>query len=151
MRLLEKTLALLALGLFGAVSLWLQIKTQEDTTLTAVVPERHDPDYYIENFTTTGMNQQGNPKYILRAARLVHYPDDNTSLLDKPHVTQFKPGEAPTNTYAESGWVSPDGDEVLLTGNVRIIRGKAGTNTGGVVTTNKLRLKLKKGSMKNKS
>jgi lipopolysaccharide export system protein LptC len=151
MRLLEKMLALAALGVFAAVSLWLQIQTQEDTALTAVVPERHDPDYYIEHFTSTGMDAQGNPKYILRAERLVHYPDDNTSLLDKPHLTQFEPGKAPTNTYAESGWVSPDGDEVLLTGNVRIIRGKGGTDGGGVVTTNKMRIRLKKGSLKNDS
>jgi lipopolysaccharide export system protein LptC len=148
---IEKSLVLGALGVFAAATLWLQIQHQEDTPKYVVVKERHDPDYYIENFVQTGTDETGELKYTLKAERLVHYPDDNTALLDKPHLIQYEQGKAPTHTTAESGWVSADGDEVLLTGNVRITRGKAPGDTGGVATTDKLKLRLKKGTLKNNS
>ncbi len=105
--------------------------------------EDHDPDYYIENFTAVGMDTDGNRQYVLEAARLVHYPDDDTSLLDQPHVIQYIPERAPTHIYAETGWVSADGDEVRLTGNVRVIRGRDSTGSGGVTTTDTLNIVLK--------
>ncbi len=151
MRYLEKILILGVLALFAALSLWLQIRSQEGTVVTSSAQQRHDPDYYIENFTATGMDERGNREYTLEAERLVHYPDDNTALLDKPHIIQYEPGKAPTHTYAESGWVSPDGDEILLTGKVRVIRGRGQNDGGGVMTTDKLRVRLKKGTLKKDS
>lgn len=105
--------------------------------------ENHDPDYYIENFTAVGMDTAGNRQYMLEAARMVHFPDDDTSLLDKPHVIQYEPGRAPTHIYSETGWVSANGDEVKLTGNVRVIRGRDDTGSGGVTTTDTLNVVLK--------
>jgi lipopolysaccharide export system protein LptC len=105
--------------------------------------ESHDPDYYIENFTAVGMDTAGNRQYMLEAARMVHFPDDDTSLLDKPHVIQYEPGRAPTHIYSETGWVSANGDEVKMTGNVRVIRGRDETGSGGVTTTDTLNIVLK--------
>ncbi len=108
-----------------------------------VITESHDPDYYIENFSAVGMDTDGNRQYVLEAERMVHFPDDDTSLLDKPHVIQYEPGRAPTHIYAETGWVSANGDEVKLTGNVRVIRGRDSTGSGGVTTTDTLNIVLK--------
>jgi len=74
---------------------------------------------------------------------MVHFPDDDTSLLDKPHVIQYELGKAPTHIYSETGWVSANGDEVKLTGNVRVIRGRDNTGSGGVTTTDTLNIVLK--------
>ena len=108
-----------------------------------VVTENHDPDYYIENFSAVGMDTGGNRQYLLEADRMVHFPDDDTSLLDKPHVIQYETGRAPTHIYSETGWVSANGDEVKLTGNVRVIRGRDDTGSGGVTTTDTLNIVLK--------
>ncbi len=108
-----------------------------------VVTENHNPDYYIENFTAVGMDTDGNRQYMLEAERMVHFPDDDTSLLDKPHIIQYEPGKAPTHIYAETGWVSANGEEVKLTGNVRVIRGRDDTGSGGVTTTDTLNIVLK--------
>jgi len=108
-----------------------------------VITENHDPDYYIENFSAVGMDTDGNRQYLLEADRMVHFPDDDTSLLDKPHVIQYEPGRAPTHIYSETGWVSANGDEVKLTGNVRVIRGRDDTGSGGVTTTDTLNIVLK--------
>jgi len=148
MRILEKLLIIGILVLFAAFSFWLQMGIEDRPQREDDPRARHDPDYYIENFTTTGMDETGHPAYILKAERLVHYPDDNTALLDKPCVTQYKPGEPPTHTCAESGWVSPDGDEVLLDGNVRVVQEGGPTGAGGVATSDRMRIELKKHSLK---
>jgi len=145
MRLAEK---FLLVGVFIAplaLSLWLQYGIIEDEPVVAQGQNNHDPDYYIENFTAVGMDELGRRKYILEAERLVHYPDDGTALLDYPHIIQYEEGQPPIHTYAESGWVSRDGDELLLTGNVRTIQGKGSGVAGGVMTRDKMRINLKKG------
>jgi len=123
---------------------WMQsglLGEPEDNNEVSV--ENHDPDYYIENFTAIGMDTDGNRQYMLEAERMVHFPDDDTSLLDKPHVIQYETGRAPTHIYSETGWVSANGDEVKLTGNVRVIRGRDSTGSGGVTTTDTLNIVLK--------
>jgi len=50
----------------------------------------HYPDYYLENFTTLTMNEDGTPKNRLRAVYMSHYQDDNTSELHKPELEIFR-------------------------------------------------------------
>ncbi len=116
---------------------------EESANEQLIVEESHDPDYYIENFTAVGMDTNGVRQYVLEAARMVHFPDDDTSLLDSPHVIQYVPDRAPTHTYSETGWVSANGEEVRLSGNVRVIRGRDSSGSGGVTTTDRLNIVLK--------
>ncbi len=125
-------------------TVWMQSDLlEEPVNKEQIITESHDPDYYIENFTAIGMDTDGNRQYLLEAERMVHFPDDDTSLLDKPHVIQYESGRTPTHIYSETGWVSANGDEVKLTGNVRVIRGRDGTGSGGVTTTDTLNIVLK--------
>ena len=128
----------------GGITAWMQTDLLTESANTAeVISENHDPDYYIENFTAVGMDTDGFRQYVLEAERMVHFPDDDTALLDKPHVIQYEEERAPTHIYSETGWISANGDEVILTGNVRIIRGRDSTGSGGVTTTDKLNVILK--------
>jgi LPS export ABC transporter protein LptC len=74
---------------------------------------------------------------------MVHFPDDDTALLDKPHIIQYKDNVAPRHSYSDSGWVAPGGNEVLLTGSVRVIVGHEQNDSGGIMTTESLKIKLK--------
>ena len=128
----------------GGITAWMQMSfLDESADEELVLAESHDPDYYIEDFTAVGMDINGARQYVLEAERMVHFPDDDTALLDKPHVIQYEPDRAPTHIYSETGWISADGDKVILTGNVRVIRGRDGTGSGGVTTTEKLNIVLK--------
>ena len=141
---LERIIIFSIVIVLGGITAWMQTSLfDESIDEEIVVAESHDPDYYIENFTAVGMDTDGNRQYVLEAARMVHFPDDDTALLDKPHVIQYAPDRAPINTYAETGWVSANGDEVKLTGNVRVIRGRDSTGSGGVTTTDQLDIVLK--------
>jgi len=140
----EKTLLIAACGALAAMSLWLQFVVLRDDAVTEEIDRSDEPDYYIENFTAVGMDDLGERRYVLEAERMVHFPADGTALLDNPHVIQYEAGTAPKHTYAESGWVGPAGDEVLMTGNVRVIQGRGSSSGGGVMKTEKLRVRLKK-------
>jgi len=140
----EKTVLITVCAALAAMSLWLQFVVLEDAVEQDVTDRSGEPDYYIENFTAVGMDENGDRRYVLEAERMVHFPEDDTALLDSPHVIQYEPGSAPKHTYAESGWVGPTGDEVLMTGNVRVIQGRGSSSGGGVMKTQKMRVRLKK-------
>lgn len=103
---------------------------------------RHDPDYIIDNFVATEMNPQGKPKHELRAAKLVHYADDDTSDLTQPHLIQYSPDAPPVHTRADRGQVSPDGKQIVMRGNVSVKRGGSTTDPGGEVQTQEMRVIL---------
>jgi lipopolysaccharide export system protein LptC len=83
---------------------------------------RHDPDYIVTNFTATTYDREGTPLSVLSAARMVHFPDDDTTELYAPRVVQMKPNEPRMSVSAERGAVSANGEELFLYDNVLLVR-----------------------------
>jgi lipopolysaccharide export system protein LptC len=92
----------------------------EDATQPA--KRRHDPDYVITNFTSTTYDRDGKPLSVLSAARMVHFPDDDSTELHSPHVLQTKPLQPRMTVRADRGAVSADGEELFLYDNVVLVR-----------------------------
>jgi lipopolysaccharide export system protein LptC len=139
---LPRAALLFALLLIAALVLWLPNALVTPTVSLLDLRARHDPDHIIENFTATAMDEQGRPKYVLVARRLVHYPDDLTSHLTEPHLTQYRPGAAPVHTRAATGLITPDQKYLLMQGEVRVTQGAAAGAAGGEVRTRELRVYL---------
>ena len=142
----QQTLFLfLLLLLLAGVSAWLQFavleKFGEEISASASESQSNDPDYYIENFTSTGRDRLGK-KYQLSAERLVHYPRDGNALLVRPHIIQYRSEGAPRHIYADTGQLNA-ADEVLLSGNVRVIDDPSGAG-GTVATSQKMLIRLKR-------
>jgi LPS export ABC transporter protein LptC len=132
----------MVLAMLVLLSLWMQFDLLEDPELDGATAAANDPDYYVEYFTSYGVDADGK-QYQLEADRLVHYPLDNKALLDRPHLIQnLEEGGSPTHIYADSGWLFSNGDEILLTENVKVIVTQ-GQGLGGAATTDRLRIKLK--------
>jgi lipopolysaccharide export system protein LptC len=91
--------------------------------------QRHDIDYYVDNFSAVTLNIQGQPRYILTAEKLWHYPDDDTTHLQMPKLTSLYADRPPTLTSAQTGMVSSKGDDVFLYDEVRIVRPASGGNS----------------------
>ena len=129
--------------LLAGVSAWLQfgLLTGVERKISATTNE---PDYYIENFTSTGMARSGK-KYRVIARRLVHYPGATEALLEQPHIIQYAaaPDGAPRHIYADSGQLYDDRAEVLLSGNVKVVENHTGDLGGAVVTSKKMLIRLK--------
>jgi lipopolysaccharide export system protein LptC len=106
------------LMLLAAGSAWLLNKLI-GTDADRIIRVTHDPDYYMKNFKTTTMNQDGLPKNILSADFMAHYPDNDTTELQNPRLEVFRKDELPLNIIADKGWVTENNEVVLLTGNVK--------------------------------
>jgi lipopolysaccharide export system protein LptC len=83
---------------------------------------RHSPDFIVERFTATTLDQSGRPDSKLVASRMLHYPDDDTTELEEPRLLQLPRDGPPVRITAERGTVTKDGEEVRLYGNVVVIR-----------------------------
>ena len=100
---------------------------------------RHDPDYYVKDFSVTTMGENGKPKHLLVATQMDHYPDDDTTGLLKPRMEIYRTPEPQWDINSERGWVSSDGKLVLLLGDVRIKRKGSATNEPVNLWTEELR------------
>lgn len=121
MKQLESVLYITILGMVGLFGIYLQNSLLEEQPEPQDYNSRHDPDYYIINFTATGFSEDGQRRYVIEAARMLHFPDDDTALLDDVKITEYEEGFAPRHTYADSGWMNSTGDEILLKENVRVV------------------------------
>ena len=130
-----------ALAILAALSWWLTDRSTDRGGVRNDGP-RHEIDYFIENFTATTMDARGRRKHDLSAARLVHYPDDDSLELERPHLVQYTPGEPPLHTVADRGYTSSGSKAILMRGNVRVTRGAHGTRPGGEIETDEMRVLL---------
>jgi lipopolysaccharide export system protein LptC len=121
MRLTTTRLFPLALMLVLALlTFYLERIVHEDETTPN--KRRHDPDYIVTNFTATTFDAEGRPLSVLSAARMAHFPDDDTTELRAPRVVQTKPQEPRMTVSAERGAVSANGEEIFLYDNVVLVR-----------------------------
>lgn len=130
------TTRLFPLGLMLALALltfYLERTVRDDETAPAV--RRHDPDYVVANFTTTTYNREGAVQTVLSAARMVHYPDDDTTEIFSPRFLQAKPDQPRVTVSAQRGQLSRDGDELFLFGNVLVVRDASAGRPEGRLTT----------------
>ncbi|MBI1731330.1 MAG: LPS export ABC transporter periplasmic protein LptC [Gammaproteobacteria bacterium] len=115
----QRALWLLGLFLVAGLTTWL---------LRYLTAERggpdagafHDPDYYMEDFSTLTMEEDGRPKHRLRAVYMAHYPADDTTELLRPGMEIYRIGRLPLFISAERGWVTDDNNVVILRGAVRL-------------------------------
>lgn len=80
------------------------------------------PDYLVENLTGVTMGADGLPARLLATPLLRHYADDGSSDVQTPVMTVFSDDAPPWIIRSERGWISADGDELLLQGDVRAER-----------------------------
>jgi lipopolysaccharide export system protein LptC len=102
------------------LSFWLE-RTARDPS-TPISPNRHNADYSVERFTITDYGGDGKPESTLSAVKMVHYPDDDTTVLAAPHVVQTRPARPRLVLSADRGALSHDGADVFLNDNVLLVR-----------------------------
>jgi len=114
----KRVLLLFILALAAFLSWWLS--STGPSLKPRVEKQRHDPDYYLVNFTLTTMGDDGSRKHQLSADNMFHYPDDDTASLENPHLVIFHDDADSWDIRAEHGLVSEAGKSVMLQGDVFI-------------------------------
>ena len=80
------------------------------------------PDSVMEGYRATMMSAEGAPRHRLWGEVLTHFPGDDSTELEQPRLLVFRELGEPWLLASEQGWVSGDGELVLLSGEVRIRR-----------------------------
>jgi lipopolysaccharide export system protein LptC len=113
--------ALVLLALLAGVTFWLQkvtapVETARDGKF------RHDPDAVAENFTIRTFDEAGRVKYRLTAPYMEHFPDDDSSELKSPVLTQYRPDAVTVTTSGNNARVTSKGETVFLWDDVKAVR-----------------------------
>jgi lipopolysaccharide export system protein LptC len=116
------TLLLLAGAIVSGWSVWTQHNKEVAPTGAAM-----RSDYVLIDFELTSLNAQGKESFTLRAPRLARDSKERTMDIATP-LFLIPPSEGTGSdaweVRAKDGWVSADGDELRLRGNVK------GTSSG---------------------
>ena len=112
-------------GLLAALTFWLD-RAVQSSARDVTGASRHDPDYIVDNVSAARMSESGAAKYTLSAAKMVHYPDDDTTLLTTPRFVSYGSAKAPVTITASQAVVSSKGDHVYFQDDVRVTRGAYG-------------------------
>lgn len=139
---LRQSILALLMALLGAAAWW-QYRGLEVESAPQAARERR-PDYTVDEFTATTMDATGAPDRRLTAVELRHYPDDQGMELEHPVLTVFNQAAPPWIVRSETGWVSADGDELVLRGQVLIDRAAGATTRPLHLRTQELQVQPRK-------
>ena len=130
-------LPLAVLALLVGLTLWLNQLVQAPAA-RASGKTRHDPDVMVENFNARKLGEDGNVLYTLAARKMVHYPDDDSALLEQVTVEAFQPRQPKMTATADTGRLEQGGDRVLIEGNVVVLREADPKSEAARLTTERL-------------
>ncbi|MFM9834599.1 MAG: LPS export ABC transporter periplasmic protein LptC [Methylophilaceae bacterium] len=108
-------------ALLALVTYWIS-QTVEQLGAKIDGSNRHDPDYTMNNFVTSQTDATGKLRYVLAATEMVHYPDDDSTTLQRPRFTQYNTDKPYTRIEGLRGYISNNGEEIQLVDNVKVTR-----------------------------
>jgi lipopolysaccharide export system protein LptC len=114
-------LPLAALALLVGLTLWLNQLVQPSGA-RGDGSKRHDPDLIVDSFTAKKLGEDGAVLYTLAAKKMVHYPDDDSALLEHVTLQAFEPHQPRMTVTADRGRLEQKGERVWVEGNVVITR-----------------------------
>ena len=103
--------------LLAALTFWLSQVIQGKTPHG---PLRHDPDYWVEGLQLSRFDINGKLQHTLIAEKLMHYPDDDTTIVTEPHLTYHR--LPMLEIFASTAYIGRDGKEIDLVDDVKVIR-----------------------------
>jgi lipopolysaccharide export system protein LptC len=130
-------LPLAVLALLVGMTLWLNLLVQAPVVRDDGA-RRHDPDLMVEKFNARKLGEDGRVLYTLAAKKMVHYPDDDSALLESLTLESFEPRQPKMTITADNGRLEQGGDRVLIEGHVVVVRDADARNAALRLTTDKL-------------
>lgn len=108
--------AMVLLALLAALTYWLD---QLLTTPVAVreKPLVHEPDYVVHQLLATRMNLDGRVRDTLQAAKMMHFPDDDSTELVSPRFVSHV-HSAPLSVTSKTARMSSNGGNLYFEGDV---------------------------------
>ena len=126
-------LPLVLMGLMAMTSYWLVRNTPKLWDVEVEAPARHEPDYYMRDFSVKVFEADGRLKSVIVGTEGRHYPDTDTLEIDQPRIRILGVEGNVTTATAVRGLINADGSEAQLFDNAVVVR-EATVNAQGVST-----------------
>jgi len=123
----------LLLALLAGLTYWLD-KVAQPPAGSAEKRVVHNPDFTVEKLLATRMDVNGRVSDTLQAAKMVHFPDDDSTELERPRFVSFARG-APLTITAKQAKVTSNGGNIYFRDEVRATRGALGAGSALVMVT----------------
>lgn len=126
-------LPLVLMGLMAMTSYWLVRNTPKLSDIEAETAPRHEPDYYMRDFSVKVFETDGRLKSVIVGTEGRHYPDTDTLEIDQPRIRILGAEGSVTTATAARGLINADGSEVQLFEKAVVVR-EATVNVKGIST-----------------
>lgn len=113
---LEAWAPVMVVLLLAMVTAWLWRVVESNNVVER--GKTHQSDLVMERFFSQQLGDQGQIRYTLKAARMEHYPDDDTAHFKDVLLTSFDPHGPPSQISARTAVRSEPRDEVIFTDDV---------------------------------
>lgn len=135
---LSTVFPILLLALLAGLTYWLDSAVQSPVALCDK-PIVHSPDVTVDKLIATRMDVNGRIRDTLQAAKMTHYPDDDSTELELPRFVSFA-RDAPLAITSKRALVSSNGGNLYFRDEVRASRAAQGGKSALLVTTDYLHL-----------
>lgn len=115
-------LPVVLMGLLALGTYWLVESTPAMGAPEVAGPVRHEPDYFMKNFSVRTFVDTGRLKSEVFGASARHYPDSDTLEIDLVRIRAFDEMGRLTTATARRALSNGDASEVQLFGDALIIR-----------------------------
>ena len=108
------------LATLATLTFWIDQSVREAGRSQSV--NQKEPDSIVENFLAVSTDVAGILRYRLAAEKLSHFSDSKVTLLDKPIFTHLHEQQGEMQISSAKANVSPEGEKVIFTGQVNLLR-----------------------------
>lgn len=115
-------LPIMVMGALALGSWWLVRNAPRAPSATGAQAVRHDPDYFMRDFSVRNFDAAGHLKNEVRGTVMRHYPDTETLEIDQVRMRAQGQDGRWTVATAKRALSNADGSEVQLFGNAVVTR-----------------------------
>lgn len=113
---------LVSMGVLALGTYWLVRSTPPSGGAVVQRAVRHEPDYFMENFSVRTFDATGRVRTEVVGAKARHYPDTLWLEIDNIRVRSFDERGRMTTATAQRGLANEDSSEVQLIGQAVVVR-----------------------------
>jgi len=134
---LTRFFSFIFLAITATLVWWLEdvVQTAQIETLRK---EHNRPDFYMQDFVMRNYDTGGSLRYTARGESLLRYPKDDNLEIKQLDMLSFRKDKAPLSVKSDSASLTDSGNQVHLTGNVRIDQDKTATEDSLSIRSEKL-------------
>lgn len=117
---LSQIFPLLLLAVLATLTFWLNEAVQQGQK--PAESARQDPDFIVDNLVARRLDADGNVKHTLYAARMTHFPHDDSTHLVSPRFVSNASLRAPVTITSRTARVSSGGENIYFEDDVHATR-----------------------------